>query len=159
MIQEFYNFGAPEQILYTSKPHIGTDNLTNIIKNIREEIIRLGGEICFNEKVIDFEIKHGKIQEIITDKRKIRTDIVVLAIGHSARDTFYKLYERKLQMIRKNFSVGLRIEHLQTMINDSQYGCNTQLKLPPAEYKLAYHSDNGHSCYTFCMCPGGQVIA
>ena len=159
MIQEFYNFGAPEQILYTSKPHIGTDNLTNIIKNIREEIIRLGGEICFNEKVIDFEIKDGKIQEIITDKRKIRTDIVVLAIGHSARDTFYKLYERKLQMIRKNFSVGLRIEHLQTMINDSQYGCNTQLKLPPAEYKLAYHSDNGHSCYTFCMCPGGQVIA
>ncbi len=159
MIQEFYNFGAPEQILYTSKPHIGTDNLIKIIKNMREEIIRLGGEFLFNEKVIDFEIKDGKIEKIITDKRDIETNIVVLAIGHSARETFYKLYERTIEMKRKNFSVGLRIEHLQTMINKSQYGTNTKLKLPPAEYKLAYHGEDGRSCYTFCMCPGGEVIA
>ena len=151
--QIFYEFGAPEQILYTSKPHIGTDNLVNIIKNIREEIIRLGGEFLFNEKVIDFEIENKKIKAVITDKRVINTEIVVLAIGHSARDTFYKLYERNLEMKRKNFSVGLRIEHLQSMINKSQYGTETKLKLPSAEYKLAYHSENGRSCYTFCMCP------
>ena len=159
VIQEFYNFGAPEQILYTSKPHIGTDKLIQIIKNMREEIIRLGGEFLFNEKVIDFEIENGKIAKVITDKRDIETNIVVLAIGHSARETFYKLHERNIEMKRKNFSVGLRIEHLQTMINESQYGTKTKLKLPPAEYKLAYHGKDGRSCYTFCMCPGGEVIA
>ncbi len=151
--QIFYEFGAPEQILYTSKPHIGTDNLVDIIKNIREEIIKLGGEFLFNEKVIDFEIENRNIKSVITDKRMINTKIVVLAIGHSARDTFYKLYERNIEMKRKNFSVGLRIEHLQSMVNESQYGTKTKLKLPPAEYKLAYHSKNGRSCYTFCMCP------
>lgn len=126
---------------------------------MREEIIKLGGEFFFNEKVIDFEIRNDKIEEIVTNKRKIKTDIVVLAIGHSARDTFYKLYEKKLEMKRKNFSVGLRIEHLQSMINSSQYGTNTKLRLPPAEYKLAYHGTDGRSCYTFCMCPGGEVIS
>lgn len=126
---------------------------------MREEITRLGGEFLFNEKVIDFEIENGKIEKVITDKRSIETKVVVLAIGHSARDTFYKLYEKNIEMKRKNFSVGLRIEHLQSMINKSQYGTNTKLKLPPAEYKLAYHGDDGRSCYTFCMCPGGEVIA
>ena len=159
VIKEFYNFGAPEQILYTSKPHIGTDNLIKIIKNMREEIISLGGEFLFNEKVIDFDIVDDKIIGIVTDKQKIETDTVVLAIGHSARDTFYKLYERNVEMKRKNFSVGVRIEHLQSMINESQYGTITKLKLPPAEYKLAYHAEDGRSCYTFCMCPGGEVIA
>lgn len=108
---------------------------------------------------MDFRIKNDKIEEVITNNRKIKTDIVVLAIGHSARDTFYKLYEKELEMKRKNFSVGLRIEHLQSMINNSQYGINTKLKLPPAEYKLAYHGTDERSCYTFCMCPGGEVIA
>ena len=159
VIKEFYNFGAPEQILYTSKPHIGTDNLIKIIKNMREEIIRLGGSFLFNEKVIDFEIVNDMITGVVTDKQKIETDTVVLAIGHSARDTFYKLYERKVEMRRKNFSVGVRIEHLQNMINESQYGTITKLRLPPAEYKLAYHAEDGRSCYTFCMCPGGEVIA
>lgn len=126
---------------------------------MREEIIRLGGKFLFDEKVLDFNIKNYKIEEIITDKRVIKTNIVVLAIGHSARDTFYKLYEKEINMKRKNFSVGVRIEHLQSMINNSQYGTNTKLKLPPAEYKLAYHGSNGRSCYTFCMCPGGEVIA
>lgn len=126
---------------------------------MREEIIRLGGEFLFNEKVIDFEIKDRKIEKVITDKREIKANVVVLSIGHSARDTFYKLFQRHIKMKRKNFSVGLRIEHLQNMINKSQYGTKTKLKLPPAEYKLAYHGDDGRSCYTFCMCPGGEVIA
>ncbi len=159
VIQEFYNFGAPEEILYTSKPHIGTDKLIQIIKNMREEIIKLGGKFLFNEKVIDFIIEDGTIAEIITDKQSIGTNTVVLAIGHSARDTFYKLYEKNIEMKRKNFSVGVRIEHLQSMINKAQYGTKTKLKLPPAEYKLAYHGEDGRSCYTFCMCPGGEVIA
>ena len=159
IIQEFYNYGAPESILYSSKPHIGTDNLINIIKNIREEIVRLGGEFYFDEKVIDFEIEEETVKAVYTNKRKFDTNIVILAIGHSARDTFYKLHEKNVIMKRKNFAVGLRIEHLQEMINISQYGKITNLKLPPAEYKLAYHGEDGRSCFTFCMCPGGEVIA
>lgn len=157
VLQEFHNFGAPEQILYINKPHIGTDNLINIIKNMREEIIKLGGEFLFNEKVTDFEIENNKIKSVICSK-KIETDTVILAIGHSARDTFEKLYEKGIKMEPKNFSVGVRIEHKQEMINKSQYSENTKLKLPPAEYKLAYHGKE-RSCYTFCMCPGGVVIA
>ena len=159
VLQEFYNFGAPEQILYMNKPHIGTDNLINIIRNMRNKIIEMGGTFLFNEKVIDFEINNGKVVSVVCSSgKKVETDSVILAIGHSARDTFEKLYEKGLQMERKNFSVGVRIEHKQSMINDSQYGTETKLKLPPAEYKLAYHGDE-RSCYTFCMCPGGQVIA
>ena len=158
VIEEFINFGAPKQIAYISKPHIGTDNLINIIKNMREEIIRLGGEFLFNEKAIDFEIENNRIKSVISDKRKIETDTVILAIGHSARDTFEKLYETGINMEKKNFSVGVRIEHKQKMINKSQYSEKTKLKLPPAEYKLAYHGEDGRSCYTFCMCPGGVVV-
>lgn len=157
VLQEFHNFGAPEQILYINKPHIGTDNLINIIKNIREEIIKLGGEFLFNEKVTDFEIENNKIKSVICSK-KIETDTIILAIGHSARDTFEKLFEKGIKMEPKNFSVGVRIEHKQEMINKSQYSENTKLKLPPAEYKLAYHGKE-RSCYTFCMCPGGVVVA
>ncbi len=157
VLQEFYNFGAPEQILYINKPHIGTDNLINIIKNMRNKIIELGGEFLFNEKVVDFEIKNSKITAVICSK-KIETDTVILAIGHSARDTFQKLYEKGIKMEKKNFSVGVRIEHKQDMINKSQYGELTKLKLPPAEYKMAYHGEE-RSCYTFCMCPGGTVMA
>lgn len=164
VLELFYKFGAPEQILYVSKPHIGTDNLLNIVKNIREEIISLGGEVCFNTKFVDFEIENNKIAKITLEKIAtnetyiIETDNIILAIGHSARDTFEKLYEKKIEMKRKNFSVGVRIEHKQEMINVSQYGNDTKLKLPPAEYKLAYHGES-RSCYTFCMCPGGEVIA
>ena len=158
VLQEFVNFGAPEQILYLNKPHIGTDNLIHIIKNIREYIISQGGEFLFNEKVTDFEIIDNKIHAVYCSK-KIETDNVILAIGHSSRDTFEKLYEKGINMEQKDFSVGVRIEHLQSMINKAQYGSITTLKLPPAEYKLAYHSPSKHSCYTFCMCPGGQVMA
>ncbi len=157
VLKEFYNFGAPEQILYINKPHIGTDNLINIIRNMRNEIIKLGGEFLFNEKVTDFEFENSKVTAIICGKR-IETDTVILAIGHSARSTFEKLYEKGVKMEKKNFSIGVRIEHKQSMINKSQYGEITKLKLPPAEYKMAYHGEN-RSCYTFCMCPGGTVIA
>ena len=163
VLQEFVNFGAPEQILYLSKPHIGTDNLIYIIKNMREYIISKGGTFLFNTKVTDFKIKDGQIKSVYCINNKQEKEIpathVILAIGHSSRDTFEKLYERGIEMEKKNFSVGVRIEHLQKDINKAQYGEITKLRLPPAEYKLAYHSSTGRSCYTFCMCPGGVVIA
>lgn len=163
VLQEFVNFGAPEQIFYLSKPHIGTDNLIHIIKNMREYIISKGGTFLFNTKVTDFKIKDGQIKSVycINDKqeKEIPATHVILAIGHSSRDTFEKLYERGIEMEKKNFSVGVRIEHLQEDINKAQYGEITKLRLPPAEYKLAYHSSTGRSCYTFCMCPGGVVMA
>ena len=159
VLNEFYNFGAPEQILYINKPHIGTDNLIEIIKNMRNKIIDMGGTFLFNEKVVDFDFEDGKVKAVICSSgKKIESDAVILAIGHSARSTFERLYQNGVNMERKNFSVGVRIEHKQSMINDSQYGNKTKLKLPPAEYKLAYHGEN-RSCYTFCMCPGGVVMA
>ena len=112
----------------------------------------------FNEQVTDFEIENGDIKAVICSQR-IETDSVILAIGHSARDTFKKLYELGVNLQPKNFAVGVRIEHLQKDINKAQYGEKTKLKLPSADYKLVYHASNGRTCYTFCMCPGGQVMA
>jgi len=168
VLEEFVRFGAPEEILYLSKPHIGTDNLINIIKNMREYIISKGGTFLFDTKVVDFRFINNKIQSVYyiehhletnNSIKELKTDFVILAIGHSSRDTFEKLYEKGISMEKKNFSIGVRIEHLQKDINKAQYGNITKLKLPPAEYKLAYHSPNGRSCYTFCMCPGGTVMA
>lgn len=158
VLEEFVRFGAPAEILYTAKPHIGTDNLRNIVKNIREYIISKGGQVLFNEQVTDFEIENGKIKAVICSKR-IETDSVILAIGHSARDTFKRLYELGVEIQPKNFAVGVRIEHLQEDINKAQFGTQTKLKLSAADYKLVYHAQNGRTCYTFCMCPGGQVMA
>lgn len=160
VLEEFVKFGAPVQIKYVNKPHIGTDNLIKIISNIRKYILEKGGKFLFEEKAIDFCFEKNKVKSVITDKQEIETDTVILAIGHSARDTFKMLYSKKIKMERKNFSVGVRIEHKQKMINESQYGNKSKLKLPVAEYKLAYHNKNtGRSCYTFCMCPGGYVMA
>lgn len=163
VLEEFVKFGAPQSTLYTAKPHIGTDNLIIIIKNIREYIISKGGKFYFNTKAVDFNIENGKISSITCDNNGNLFDIpvshLILAIGHSARDTFEKLYNKNINMERKNFSVGVRIEHLQDQINLAQYGSQTKIYLPPADYKLAYHSPSGRSCYTFCMCPGGVVIA
>lgn len=163
VLEEFVKFGAPQSTLYTAKPHIGTDNLIIIIKNIREYIISKGGKFYFNTKAVDFNIENGKISSITCDNNGNLFDIpvshLILAIGHSARDTFEKLYNKNINMERKNFSVGVRIEHLQDQINLAQYGSQTKIHLPPADYKLAYHSPSGRSCYTFCMCPGGVVIA
>lgn len=157
VLEEFVNFGAPEQILYMNKPHLGTDNLINIIRNMRNEIVRLGGEFHFEEKATDFEFENNKLKAVICSKR-IETDTVILAIGHSSRDTFEKLYSLGFDMQAKSFSVGARVEHKQALINTSQYGTKTKLVLPPAEYKLVYHG-NERSLYTFCMCPGGVVVA
>lgn len=157
VLNYFYQFGAPKEILYLSKPHIGTDNLLEILKNIREYIISHGGTYYFNTKFIDYE-KNSSIIKVICNDKTFETDTLVLAIGHSARDTFKMLKANNVHMVRKNFSVGVRIEHKQSLINISQYGSYTNLKLPPAEYKLVYHGNN-RSCYSFCMCPGGEVIA
>ncbi len=168
VLETFVKFGAPEEILYTSKPHIGTDNLIHILKNIREYILAHGGTFLFNTKFIDFETINNQISKVyiqdVSDFSKriseIETNTVILAIGHSSRDTFYKLHENGIHIEPKNFSVGVRIEHIQEMINTAQYGSITKLKLPPADYKLAYHNkETGRSCYTFCMCPGGTVMA
>lgn len=163
VLEEFVKFGAPKQILYLSKPHIGTDNLINIIKNMREYIISKGGTFLFETKVTDFEFVNNHISRLYMlyngIEQTLETDNVILAIGHSSRDTFETLYNKGIIMGPKNFSVGVRIEHLQKWINEAQYGTITKLNLPPAEYKLAYHSETGRSCYTFCMCPGGIVMA
>ena len=159
VLEEFVRFGAPKEILYTAKPHIGTDNLRKIVKNMREYIISKGGQVLFNTQATDFEIEDGKIKAVICENNKIETDAVILAIGHSARDTFKKLYEIGVEIQPKNFAVGTRIEHLQEDINKAQYGETTKLKLPSADYKLVYHAKNGRTCYTYWMCPGGQVMA
>ncbi|MBE6125877.1 MAG: FAD-binding protein [Erysipelotrichaceae bacterium] len=157
VLDTFYRFGAPEDITYLSHPHIGTDNLVNILVNIRKYITERGGQYHFNTKMTDIESDNGIIRVICNDKC-FTTDALVLAIGHSARSTFEMLYHKNVEMRRKNFSVGVRIEHLQEMINESQYGTETKLKLPAAEYKLVYHDDE-RTCYSFCMCPGGEVMA
>ncbi len=159
VLEEFVRFGAPKEILYMAKPHIGTDNLREIVRNIREYIISKGGQVLFNTKATDFEIENGIIKAVICENNRIETDAVILAIGHSARDTFKRLYELGVEIQPKNFAVGTRIEHLQKDINRAQYGEKTCLELPVADYKLVYHAKNGRTCYTFCMCPGGQVMA
>ena len=162
VLEAFVNFGAPKEILYLSKPHIGTDKLIKIIKNIREFIISKGGKFLFDTKVIDFNIDNNNISSVVCKDKNSTFEIsgshIILAIGHSSRDTFFKLFDKGIVMEAKNFSVGVRIEHLQEDINKAQFG-NSKLHLPPADYKLSYHLPNGRSCYTFCMCPGGSVIA
>ncbi len=160
--EQLVKFGAPQEILYLAKPHIGTDKLCVTVKNIRNEIIKLGGEIKFDTKMIDFLTKDNHISSVIfEDDEKIKRldcENLILAIGHSARDTFKLLKEKGLKMERKPFSVGGRIEHLQKDIGYSQYG-KIYDKLPPADYKLSVRTKDDRGVYTFCMCPGGQVVA
>ena len=160
VLETFVKFGAPEDILYINKPHIGTDILCDVIRNMREEIIALGGEIHFESCVTDFQIGAGKLKGIVVNHSdKIDCEAVVLACGHSARDTFQKLYEKQVPMEAKAFAVGFRVEHPQQMINDSQYGIGADMEhLPAADYKVTYHASNGRSVYSFCMCPGGYVV-
>ncbi len=158
ILEQLVRFGAPEEILYMTKPHLGTDNLISIVRNIREYIISKGGIIKFNTKVIDFVIEDNKVIGVVTNSGSFACSSVILAIGHSSYDTFECLDKLGFDMVCKNFSVGVRIEHLQEWIDVSQYGTVTKLKLPSAEYKLAYHNKD-RSCYTFCMCPGGVVVA
>lgn len=162
IIEEFIEAGAPEDILYKSKPHIGTDILRTTVKNLRKKIIALGGEVRFGSKLTDILIKDNQVVGItINGKETLPCDVLLMAIGHSARDTFELLYNRGLHISQKAFSIGVRVEHRQKMINCAQYGDNHEVSsiLGAADYKLSYHSANGRSAYTFCMCPGGTVVA
>jgi len=160
---EFVYFGAPEEILYSNYPHVGTDKLVHIVKNIREEILSLGGEINFGCKLTDLIIANNYVHGITYEKNgksfDFETDTVVLAIGHSARDTVEMLYEKGITMIQKPFSVGTRIEHPREYIDKLQYGKFAgHPALGAANYKMACHPEGGRGTYTFCMCPGGTVI-
>ncbi len=158
VLEEFIKHGAPEEIGYAGKPHIGTDLLSGIIKNMRNEIISLGGEVRFGCKLEDIYINDGTISGIKTNKGDIDTDCVILATGHSARDTVKMLLSHNVIMERKSFSVGVRIEHPQKLINDALYHKFAD-SLPAADYKAAVHLKDGRGVYTFCMCPGGSVVA
>lgn len=158
VLETFVSFGASENILWDAKPHIGTDVLVRVIRNMRLEIERLGGTFRFNTKVCDFTIENNAIHALQTSKQTWDTKICVLAIGHSARDTFRTLYHKNINMSAKEFAVGFRIEHPQEMINLSQYGSANIGNLPVASYKLATKLKNGRGVYSFCMCPGGHVV-
>lgn len=160
VLETFVQFGAPADILYVNKPHIGTDVLRTVIANLRQEIIRLGGTFRFSSKVTDFKIEGGHLTALeVNHDEWIDVSAAVLAIGHSARDTFARLYERDVPMTAKSFAVGMRVEHPQKMINDNQYGKEAdQSLLPVAAYKLTHQSANGRGVYSFCMCPGGFVV-
>ena len=161
VLDELVAAGAPQLILTANKPHIGTDNLRTVVCGLRRKIIDLGGEIRFNSKVTNINIKNGSIAELIVNNAdSILCSVVVLAIGHSARDTFSMLHTRGVAMEPKPFSIGVRIEHPQTLIDTIQYGSAAgNQNLDAADYKLAYHAPGGRSAYSFCMCPGGQVVA
>lgn len=159
VLEIFVNAGAPSEILYESKPHIGTDVLVDVVANLRKEILRLGGEVHFESEITDFTIENGKITAIeINQTETLETDVLVLAIGHSARDTFEKIKERNLTMEAKSFAVGFRVEHPQEMVNKSQYKDADMRYLPAAPYKLTAAASNGRGVYSFCMCPGGFVV-
>lgn len=158
VLETFVKFGAPEEILYDNKPHIGTDKLVNVVKNMRKEIINLGGKFLFDTKMTDILLEDGKISAIQIDNAMwLDTEVLVLAIGHSARDTFNMIKDKGFDMTKKAFAIGVRVEHNQDMINTIMYG-DKKNKLPAAPYKLTYTTEKGRAVYSFCMCPGGFVV-
>jgi uncharacterized FAD-dependent dehydrogenase len=161
VIQEFVKAGAPEEITYVAKPHIGTFRLVGVVEKMRQEIIELGGEIRFSQKVTGFDIENHHIRAIqLESGETIAADHVVLALGHSARDTFKVLHDAGVYMEAKPFSVGFRIEHPQSMIDRARLGPHAGHELiGAADYKLVHHASNGRTVYSFCMCPGGTVVA
>lgn len=151
--------GAPEDIFYSHQPHVGTDVLKEVVKSMRQQIIALGGQVRFEAKVTELIMSDGQITGVIINgEERLRSQVVVLALGHSARDTFEKLVEQGIEIVPKPFAIGVRVEHHQSMINKSQYGKFAEF-LSAADYKLTHKAKNGRSVYTFCMCPGGQVVA
>ena len=161
VLKLFVKYGADPSIEYDSKPHIGTDVLVGIIKRIREDIKAMGGEFRFNAELTDISFDNGRVKEItVNNFNKIPCEVLILAIGHSARDTFKLLYEKEMKLEQKDFAVGFRIEHRQSMINKALYSDDPEIlrKLPPAAYKLTYKAENGRGVYSFCMCPGGYVV-
>lgn len=159
VLETFVNAGADSDILYAGKPHIGTDVLRSVVKNMRREILDLGGEVHFLSQVTDIGIEDGSIRFVrINGTKKLDCEVLVLAIGHSARDTFEMLSHKPVEMTAKSFAVGLRIEHPQILINRAQYGQEHPPLLPAADYKLTKKLENGRGVYSFCMCPGGYVV-
>ena len=164
VLEELVAAGAPEEILYEAKPHIGTDKLPGVVRSIRQQVIALGGEVCFSTQVTGFRLKEGRLVGLTlrtpAGEEVLECSQVILAIGHSARDTFQELHRLGLPMEAKAFSVGARIEHPASLIDRAQYGDFAgHPALGAADYKLSCHLENGRGVYTFCMCPGGEVIA
>ena len=161
VLTEFVKAGAPAEILYVAKPHIGTFKLVGMVENMRAEIESLGGEIRFGSRVEDIEIDHGQVRGLrLADGEFVPATHIVLAVGHSARDTFAMLHARGVHVEAKPFSIGLRIEHPQSLIDRARLGKNAgNPLLGAADYKLVHHCANGRSAYSFCMCPGGTVVA
>lgn len=158
LFEELVKAGAPEEIMYVHNPHIGTDKLVDVVKNIRKEIISKGSKVLFDSKVRNIEEENNQIKLTIGEETSI-FDYVILAIGHSSRDTIEMLYNNKFDIAQKPFAVGLRIEHKQSVINEAQFGKNhNNEKLGAAEYKLTHQTKNSKGVYTFCMCPGGYVV-
>ncbi|MEO8154074.1 MAG: NAD(P)/FAD-dependent oxidoreductase [Rhizobacter sp.] len=161
VLAEFVKAGAPEEILFVAKPHIGTFRLVSMVEKMRADIEALGGEIRFEQRVADVRIEAGHVRgAVLASGEELRADHVVLALGHSARDTFAMLHERGVYMEAKPFSVGFRIEHPQGLIDQARFGPSAGNPiLGAADYKLVHHARNGRSVYSFCMCPGGTVVA
>ncbi|MBP6187670.1 MAG: NAD(P)/FAD-dependent oxidoreductase [Azonexus sp.] len=161
VLEEFVKAGAPDEIMYVSKPHIGTFRLVKMVENMRATITDLGGEIRFGSKVERLVIEDHQVRGVVmADGETIATEHVVLAIGHSARDTFQALYDQGVYIEAKPFSIGFRVEHPQAMIDHARFGPNAGNEiLGAADYKLVHHCANGRAAYSFCMCPGGQVVA
>lgn len=180
VLDTFVRYGANSEVSFDSKPHVGTDVLMTVVKNIREQITSLGGTVINECKLTDLVVENSKITSIIVDNfsgetvsikkygnkqlsitpgvNEIQVSDVVLAIGHSARDTFVKLHDLGIDIEQKNFAIGIRIQHPQKMIDDSQYGKGHSIKLPPSPYKVTNHTSNGRDVFSFCMCPGGYVV-
>lgn len=164
IMERLVEFGAPDEILYLAKPHIGTDKLRDVVKNLRERVISLGGEVIFGAKFCGYKAENDCISLISYEKGgklyTIEACDVILATGHSARDVFELLYDNKVSISQKNFAVGVRIEHKREFIDRAMYGDSAgHPALKAADYKLAVHLPNGRTLYTFCMCPGGEVVA
>lgn len=160
ILENLVQYGAPDDILYSNKPHVGTDILVDVVKNIRTKIIELGGSVHFNSKLVELEIYNNRLNKIKVDNQWYETEVLILAVGHSARDTYRMLHAAKVDLLPKPFAVGFRIEHPQIMIDKAQFKeYYDHPKLKSAEYHLTHTTSNGRACYTFCMCPGGRVIA
>lgn len=164
VIQEFVKAGAPEEIMYVSHPHIGTFRLVGMVEEMRKTIIELGGEIRFESRVEEIEIANNAVQGVVLQTgERISTNHLVLAVGHSARDTFEMVHRKGIYIEAKPFSIGFRIEHPQSLIDKARYGKSYSedllTKVGAADYKLVHHASNGRSVYSFCMCPGGTVVA
>ena len=159
VFETFVECGAPVEILYSYKPHIGTDILTEVVKNMRNKIISLGGDFLYNTCLTDLRIENNILKEIeVNHNNKIPCECLILAIGHSSRDTFKMLFNKNIDMEAKPFAIGVRVQHSQDMINKSQYGEKYKNLLGSASYKLTYKASNDRGVYSFCMCPGGYVV-